>query len=462
MNERLAQFAAALRAAGVRVSLAESADAARAADVIGLLDPGQFRTALRATLIKEPADVKAFDELYPQFFGSVPAQPQPLGGLSDEERSQLQDAIEQLRRRIRELIEMLASGEAPSAEQMRQATWKAGLREGMRGNAQTQRWLSERLQRELGLTDAQLKEALEALRQQLEAMGMPSERQDEVEADLRANAEALREQISDQVGQSLRDARDDKRRRERVDALMDQPLNRLADIDADALRTHVRRLVARLRSRAALRMRRGKRGNFDVRGTLRESLRTAGVPFKLRHRRRRLKPRLVVLVDVSTSMRPVVDFLLRMVYEMREQTNRMRSFAFISDLTEISSVFDAHRPDDAVPRVLEMLPPGHYNTDLGNSLHTLTRDHMDAVDRRVTLIVVGDGRNNYNDPRVDILALLRQRARRVIWMNPEPPGLWATGDSDMAQYAPHCSAVLEVATLRQLAEAVDGLFTEIA
>jgi hypothetical protein len=183
-----------------------------------------------------------------------------------------------------------------------------------------------------------------------------------------------------------------------------------------------------------------------------------GVPLELKHRKRHLKPKITVIVDVSTSMRPVAEFMLRMVYEMQDQISKARSYAFISDLNDISMTFEENRPAEAVEIVLMTLPPGHYNTDLGNSLNTFCQEFGDTVDRRTTLIFVGDGRNNYNDPRLDLVNEMKKRAKRIVWFNPEPPPIWGSGDSDMHLYAPLCNAVHQVATLKQLADAVDDLW----
>jgi hypothetical protein len=121
-------------------------------------------------------------------------------------------------------------------------------------------------------------------------------------------------------------------------------------------------------------------------------------------------------------------------------------------------VFEENRPQEAVQLVLQQLPPGYYNTDLGASLNTFCKDFIDSVDRRTTLIFVGDGRNNFNDPRTDLVQMLKMRARKVIWFNPESPHMWGHGDSDMLAYAPLCNAVHQVATLKQLADAIDDLF----
>ena len=159
-------------------------------------------------------------------------------------------------------------------------------------------------------------------------------------------------------------------------------------------------------------------------------------------------------------MRPVAEFMLRMMYEMQDQVSKANSFAFTSDILDVSMIFTEHRPQDAVPLVLHSLPPGHYNTDLGNGMNSFVRDYLDTVDRRTTLIFVGDARNNYNDPRLDLMQLLKLRTRRIVWMNPEPPYQWGSGDSDMPAYVPYADAVHQVATLRQLADAIDDLFQQ--
>jgi hypothetical protein len=293
---------------------------------------------------------------------------------------------------------------------------------------------------------------------QLKMQGMDGQGRQEVRETVQQNAEGMREQVSRFMGQSMLQQPGDQQHRRRIDDLMSRPLASLTDAETDELRNHVRRLVARLRSRAALRMRRARRGNFDPKATIRRNQRYGGVPLELRFRRHHLKPKLTVIVDISTSMRPVAEFMLRMVYDMQDQVSKARSFAFIDDLHDISLMFVEHRPEEAIPIVLHAIPPGHYNTDLGNSLNTFQREFLDTVDRRTTVIFVGDGRNNYNDPRTDVVNTLKGRARRIVWMTPEPPEQWGQGDSDMLAYAPLCDSVHQVATLQQLADAIDDLF----
>jgi hypothetical protein len=103
------------------------------------------------------------------------------------------------------------------------------------------------------------------------------------------------------------------------------------------------------------------------------------------------------------------------------------------------------------------MPPGYYSTDLGGSLLDFDHRYLDTVDRNTSFIVVGDARNNYNDPRLEVFRKLARRARRTLWINPEPRSQWGTGDSDMWKYEPLCQDVLKARNLRELSQAIDRL-----
>ena len=510
MEQRIVDFITGLRAAGVRISVAESADCFQAVEQIGVMDRDRFRAALQATLIKDQTDLLSFDQLFAAYFGSGgPPLVNPQEGLTPEQQAALEEALralsnqlaqmmrqlmsgqelsqeqlDQLRRlldamqpvdadqspqqrarrnaalralarQLAQLLSWLLSGQGPSQEEMQQLGQSVGLPQGR--HAFQQPWFTRRMLRAMGWELA--KEVLEQLMGQLAAAGMDQEALERLREMIAANQEALAEQVGQFVGASI--ARQMAEQPPPISGpdLMHRPFRALSEREAEELRDQIRRLAARLRSRAALRQRRAKEGVLDAKATIRASLRYDAVPIVLRHKRRQLKPKLALICDVSTSMRHCAEFMLRLIYELQDQVARARSFAFIDDLHEISQDFAEHRPEVAVQTVLTRLQPGYYNTNLGHSLATFCRDHFDSVDHRTTVIILGDGRNNYSDPRLDLMQGIQRRARRVIWLNPESPRLWGTGDSDMPLYVPYCDAVHEVANLAQLAEAVDRLLS---
>lgn len=460
MEERIVKFITALRAAGVRVSVAESQDAWRAIERLGVADRDTFRLSLRATLIKDADALPVFEELFPLYFGSnTPPMMDPQAGLSPEDQQMLREALEQmmqdLARQLQQLLEWLLSGRGPSEEDLQELAEQAGEDPYGRLTRSSARRMAQRMQDLLNWD--QLADLLEQLWEALAEAGMEPESIRQLQEQVAENAERLSEQLADFAGQQVRDQRAEEIRHRPTRDLLDRPLDSLSSVDMDLLREQVRRLAARLRSRAALRQKRGKQGKLDPKATLRRNLRYHGVPFEMRFRQRRLKPKLVVVLDVSTSMRPVVEFFLRLMFELQDQVEKTRSFAFVDHLEDVTEDLQTRHLDDAIAAVLTKLPAGHYNTDLGRSLRQLEAQYLGALDSRTTLIVLGDGRNNFNDPALDTFGRLSRRARRVIWLNPEYPAQWGSGDSDMLDYAPLCSAVYQTRSLSQLADAVDRI-----
>jgi uncharacterized protein len=458
MDDRIVKFISALRGGGVRVSLAESADAFRAVEELGIADRESFRLSLRATLVKEANDQGTFDELFPLFFDSSAAPPllNMAQDLTPEEGQMLADALKQFTEQLRRMIERLVKGEPLSQEEMERLGQMVGLNRA--DDLRQREWMARRMAQALKFKEVQ--EALQKLQELLAQMGMNKQRLDQMRQILQANQQSLQEQVRQFAGQKIAENMAQQRPDDELEGLLNRPFNALSDRDMDLLRKEVRRLAQMLRSRVALRQKRAKTGQLDAKATIRANLKHGSVPIELKQRDRHLKPKLVVVCDISTSMRPASELMLSLIYAMQDQISKTHAFAFIDRLEFISPDFDGKEAREAVSEVLLRMPSGYYNTDLGHSLEEFTHDYLDTVDSRTTFIVVGDGRNNYNDPRLDLFGSLARRSRQMIWLNPEPPMMWTTGDSDMLKYAPYCSTILQVGTLGELAAAMDQLLVQ--
>jgi uncharacterized protein with von Willebrand factor type A (vWA) domain len=306
-----------------------------------------------------------------------------------------------------------------------------------------------------------LEEKMRELVQQLQRMGMSQEAINKLTGMVEANKDALAEQISQQVGRQIGDQLAKRRERRPDDFhgpdLMHKSFDSLSGTETQMLRKEIQRLTAQLRSRAALRRKRGSDGKFDAKGTVRASQRFGGVPFELKFKKNKKKPSLVLICDVSNSMRAAVEFMLRVVYEMHDQVSRVRSFAFYGDLAEITMVMDGQRVEDAIDIAKRGIPSGPWRTDLGASLETFYQYHLSTVDHRTTVMFIGDGRNSYNNPRADLVQDLQRRAKQLVWLNPESQQAWNDGDSDMWSYYPYCDKVFQVRNLAQLSHAIDKM-----
>jgi uncharacterized protein with von Willebrand factor type A (vWA) domain len=457
MEERIVQFIAALRAGGVRVSLAESADALRAVDLLGVQAREAFRLSLRATLVKEATGLPVFEELFPLFFGSgdIPPMSDAMQDMSPEEAQMMAQAMRMFNEQLRQMMEKLLRGEQLSQEEMERMGQMVGLNRTT--DLRYQDWMAQRMMRAMRFKEVQ--DALKEMMELMQQMGMSKQRLEQLRELIKGNQEAMKQQVQQYAGQRIAENMSEQPPDQGVDELLDRPFNALSDSDMDKLRKEVHRLANRLRSRIALRQKRAKSGQLDAKATIRSNLKNGGVPIEIKHRDHRLKPKLVVICDISTSMRPCSELMLSLVHALQDVITKTNAFAFIDHLEYISPDFVGRQANEAIREVLVRMPPGHYSTDLGYSLTNFQRDYMDMIDSRTTVIMVGDGRNNYNNPHLDVFKTIANRSRRTIWINTEPPMLWGSGDSDMMKYAPLCDNVVIAATLGELTDAVDQLLT---
>ncbi|HID53878.1 MAG TPA: hypothetical protein EYP41_17805, partial [Anaerolineae bacterium] len=296
MDKRVVEFIRGLRAAGVRVSLAESVDAMNAVEALGITDKDVFRSSLRATLIKDSDDFVAFDELFPLYFGSGgPPLQNAMEDLSPDEQQMLEMALSALSGRLQQLMDWLTSGDGPSKEELEELARRSGA--DWADSQREARWVTRRMLQQMGF--AHLEEQLRQLQQKLQEMGMSQEAINKLMGVVEANREALAEQAAQQVGRQIAE-----QRANRPDDtlhgsdLMNKPFQALTEEEADKLRKEVQRLVTQLRSRAALRRKKGNKGKFDSKSTIRANQRYGGVPMELRFRKKKLKPSLALICDV--------------------------------------------------------------------------------------------------------------------------------------------------------------------
>ncbi|MCA9581896.1 MAG: VWA domain-containing protein, partial [Myxococcales bacterium] len=243
-----------------------------------------------------------------------------------------------------------------------------------------------------------------------------------------------------------------RRERFREEALRATPFRAMDAETMARVERETRRLAESLRGRLSVRRKRSRSGPLDVRRTLRAAMGTGGVPMRLLRRRRpEDRADLVVIGDISESMRVVARLFLTVMHVLGDTIPRTRTFVFVRDIGECTDLLRRYPMEEGLGRLYrgEAVRVADY-TDYGEAFVRFDSLYRDAVGRRTTLVILGDARSNHMDPRVESFARLASRARRVLWLNPEPPTSFGLGDSVMPLYAPHCDAVLPVATLDAL------------
>ena len=184
--------------------------------------------------------------------------------------------------------------------------------------------------------------------------------------------------------------------------LSTQRLSSIERRDFDRMLRLIHKLARRLATRHALRQRRQRRGVLDVRRTLARNVAYGGVLFETRWKNRPIsKPKVIAICDVSRSVASYARFLLLLLYGLRDVLPDVRSFAFTHRLVDVSGHFDRDPPHIAIERVLDQV--GGTGTNYGTMLRDFATQELAKVDRRTTVIMLGDGRNNHAEPEVQVM-----------------------------------------------------------
>ncbi len=460
MDERILEFIGDLRRAELRVSTTEALDALQAATEVGVAEREDFRAALAATLVKEAGDLPAFDRLFDLYFFDLKAlgaeAAKALGREDPWARKLLERLLAEADLDIDPLAEMLLLAEGASLE--------VAVRQGGRGVGLERLfyflqvgYFSRRIYDQFPWQE--IEADLEALMAAAEAQGMDPGALARLRTYMELRLEAFRRLIRQHVERELGRRGYEHRERLHRELLAEKPLFTLSAEEVAQMKAVVARLARRIKDALALRQRREQEGKLDPSRTSRANLKYGGVPVDLRWRRRhREKPRLVTLCDVSDSVRNASRFMLQLVWNLQECFSRVQSFAFVSEIAEVSEAFRTLPVERAVEYALSQARVDyHSRSDFGYAFARFCRESLERLDRKTTLLVLGDARNNYNDPQAWTMRLMRERVKGIIWLNPEGQWGWGVGDSVMPLYAPPCDLVRECRTLAQLAEVVDGL-----
>jgi hypothetical protein len=273
---------------------------------------------------------------------------------------------------------------------------------------------------------------------------------------LSALTDGLRENVRDAVSQALLLYGREEAENLRNEILRNAPLARIEPRQIEQMRALIRQIARRLRERYSKPRKRQRRGHLDVRRTLRRNAAWGSVPFLTAWKRRhRDRPKIVALCDVSGSVARVSDFFLLLIHSLHEVVSDVRSFAFSGHLIEVSDILEAKGAEEAMADIMGKV--GFGSSDYGNSLADFERGFMSTVTPQTTVIVLGDARSNNLDPGADILRRISERAKRVVWLNPESRLTWGFGDSEMPRYATFCTVLRQCATAQQLERAVGDI-----
>lgn len=487
MDRLLTTFIHALRNADVRISTAETLDALRAVDLVGYRDRALLKNSLALVLPKTQDEKAAFDTCFDQFFSSRDIGSFQPPDSSDSAQLPSEEAAGQSGNG-----EGGSGGEQPAAAGNRPGPAsesgaanedEPGLETGELSTPQSAlgQLLTRGNQTEISaaINSAGRRVNVQAIqiftqksvytRRVMEAMGLEDLQQEITQLnastaipdrrlghDLSRRRDWLRERVRDYVEQQFLLHADVTGRRLREDLLRDVRLGGLDMRHRRLAQDMILRMARRLVAAYSRRKKVFDRGSLHVPRTLRRNMKYDDAIFDLHWKSVKVdRPKVFAICDVSGSVANYASFMLMFLYSLGAVLPKVRSFAFSSDLAEVSALFARHPVDDAMALALKQYGGG--STDYGQAFADFRRLCLDDIDRRTTLIILGDARNNYGDNGMDALKEIYERSKRVIWLNPESRAIWNTGDSEMRHFAVYCHQVEECGTLAQLERVVSRL-----
>ena len=470
MQKKILEFTNILRKSGIRVSTAEAIDAFKALDELSIEDRGIFRDALRSTLVKRGDEVPTFNQLFDLFWSGFYDNLRDAFGEAEGGLPEGMD-LEELMQRIAEALQNM-QGDAGDLSELAKALLTADLsvleqliREAAEqaGTNRIENFLqvgffSRRTLDQMGLDGAgdQLRDLVQAL----EDAGMSPEDIQALRGMIERLMEAARKSVRSFTERELQKQNHDYMEKFRRETLLEKSFYHLSEEEIRRMREVVERLAQKVKNILSIRRRRLNRGKLDLHQTLRRNMSHGGIPFELVFKQRKKdRPKLVILCDVSSSVANVSRFMLQFVYSLSEAFTKIRSFVFVAELGEVTQLFQ----DDEISEAIEKALDGgdvinvYTRSNFGYAFHHFWQNHLSAIDKKTTVLILGDARNNYNDPRAWCLRDIQNKAKNVLWLNPESPSAWGFGDSVMDKYLPSTDMAEECRNLKQLSAMIDRL-----
>jgi uncharacterized protein with von Willebrand factor type A (vWA) domain len=451
MQKKILEFANILRRSGIRVSTAEALDSFTALDELSLDDREVFRDALRSTMVKRGEEIPPFDELFDLYwsgfydslretFGDAVGDLDALGIDLDELMRRIAEQLQNMEGDLGDLSELARAMLTMDLDQMEQMIRQAAEQAGIDRieNFLQVGFFSRRTLEQMGLEGAT--QELRDLAAALEQAGMSPEEVAALRGLIDRLMEAARKSARNFTERELQQRNHDYMEKFRRETLLEKSFYHLTEEEIRKMREVVERL--------------------DLHQTLRRNMSHGGIPFELIFKQRKKdRPKLVILCDVSSSVANVSRFMLQFVYSLQEAFTRIRSFVFVSELGEVTPLFYERDVNKAIEHALDGgdVINVYTRSNFGHAFHDFWQNFLSAIDNKTTVLVLGDARNNYNDPRAWCLRDIHNKAKNVVWLNPESPSAWGFGDSVMDKYLAYTDVAEECRNLRQLSAMIDRL-----
>lgn len=237
------------------------------------------------------------------------------------------------------------------------------------------------------------------------------------------------------------------------------PLSFLSKKDIDTINQIIRRMAIHFREDVKRRQYGIPTRNVSVRQTFRLN---AGRDTLIQlgySKIKKLESPLIVLCDISGSMRNYARFFMQFISIVKDTFKKLRVFVFVSGVEDVTLLVKNKPTDDLIDRIFADYREARTYTDYGNTFRQFVSKYLGLVTSKTRLLIIGDGRTNYQYPGDKELALLKKRVKDIFWFTPDENYNWFIGDSEMNLYSQYTDKLFVVKTLGELKTALQSLLT---
>ncbi|MFT6270127.1 MAG: hypothetical protein ACJAVV_002956 [Alphaproteobacteria bacterium] len=451
------EFIGALRYAGLQVSQAETLDALKAIKLIGLDNRDTSKSVLALTLVKRQADKAIYEELFDLYFASVEKAEKADKDESETSVNTLAAENEHSDVSAQE-AEPQSTSEAEANSELGKALQQGDdMSLAIAQAAEAQKLSSIVLFTQKNGFAYKIMQSLgdRALSAEIRAESNSPE-QEKLQRELTISRTLLYDQVKDYVEQQYMLYAQQKGLKFRESYLRKLQLGQLEHFDYKRMQNLVQRAARKLASQHGRRRLTRKRGMLDVRKTIAANAAYDGALFHTRWKATRIeRPKIVAICDVSGSVSRIAHFLLLFIYSLQDVMPKVRSFVFASEMIEVTKLFEQEDIEFALDEIMQRW--GSMPTNYAKAFVGFQSQALASIDKKTTVIMLGDARNNQGDGRSDIWEKVFRQSKRVLWLNPERRNSWDTGDSIMSEYSPWCSSVEPCRNLQD----IEGIFSRL-
>lgn len=446
IQSRFYDFIDVLRDAHIRISTDEILSLFNSLSHTVIEDRNIFRQTLKTTLIKDYTDIPLFDECFTRFFEKGDSLEAFLDEADNTREQDLSDEQKRdLESRMDSFLDELTRNDIfeKTAEELLSLFLDELMESDSGGGG-------------MGMMLFQSRSSVQ------QSYSSPARRDGE-----EGLGEGERDNFYDQLLLGMMKNRLDKKKigsslQEREDYLFNKYIYQLTPAEIREMRELIKRFGQKLKNRISLRKKKMKHGSIDIKRTFRSSLQYDGIPFKIYNRNMKIdRPQLVVLCDISGSVSQYTRFMLLLTHTLQGLFSKVRTFAFISTLVEITPLFREMDPERAMNSIFADTDFTYgWGSNYGRCFDQFIGNYSDALNKKTSVLVLGDARNNNQDPGLDSFIKIKERSRNIFWLNPDRKHLWDWSDSIASVYQKHCVEMKEVNNFLDLSEFIDKLFLD--